>query len=92
MIALDVETTGVDPKRNSVIEVSAVDLDNPYKFFFGTCQAIRGRDVSDFALKVNGYTIEEIYDSSRPTPEELVNEMYWEKVFDNKEWKIFLKY
>jgi len=67
MIVVDVETTGLDCKKNSIIEIGALDLFNPENRFFIDCQAKPHSEISDFALKINGHTKEDIYSSSKPS-------------------------
>ena len=54
---LDVETTGLDSKKNGIIQIAAIytrDLDGPViSTFEGTCSA-KGFDIEKEALEVNG--------------------------------------
>jgi DNA polymerase III epsilon subunit-like protein len=72
MIVVDVETTGLDCKKNSIIEIGALDLFNPENRFFVDCQAKPNSEVSDIALIINGHTREDIYLSSKPSQKEAI--------------------
>lgn len=67
MIIVDVETTGTDPIKNSIIEIGAIDFYNPENRFFINCQAKPNSEINDFALKINGHTAKDIYDPSKPS-------------------------
>ncbi len=65
MIVVDVETTGLDPKKNSIISIGAVDLNNPQNTFYLECQPFKGALVSDAAIGING--ADWLGDKSKPT-------------------------
>jgi len=60
MIALDVETTGLDPKTCSIVSLGAVDTDNPENQFYDECGAWEGAHLSDEALALPGFRREEL--------------------------------
>ncbi len=60
MIAVDVETSGVNPQKNAVLSIGAVDMANPDNRFYGECRAWEGAIIEDGALNVNGFTREQI--------------------------------
>lgn len=60
MIALDVESSGLDPRRASIVSLGAIDTDNPNNQFYDECAVWEGADVMDEALAVNGFSREEI--------------------------------
>ena len=72
MIVLDVETTGIYPERNSLVSIGALDFYHPEDRFYEECQIWDGAEVTPEALVVNGYTQEEITDSSKQTEAEIV--------------------
>ena len=73
MIIVDVETTGIDTKENSFIEIGAIDFENPQNRFYVDCQARPGCKISDYALKLNGHTEESLYNSSKPSQREALD-------------------
>jgi DNA polymerase III epsilon subunit-like protein len=73
MIVLDIETTGLDPKRHSIVEVGAVDFENPGNYFNERCQIWDGAEIDLKALEINGLTIDEIRDHTIFTQLELLS-------------------
>lgn len=60
-ISLDAETTGLDPERHGIFSVSLVSLTNDNEHTF-ECYLRDDCEISKEALKVNGQTLEELYD------------------------------
>jgi len=65
MTTVDVETCGLDPQRNSIVSIGAVDLDSGDEFYV---ENRIGPDVvvSPEALAINGFTEEQIRDPNKP--------------------------
>jgi len=74
MIVVDIETTGLDPKRHSIIEIGTIDFNNPANYFNGECQIWIGAEVDLTALEVIGFALEEIQDQKILTQEELISD------------------
>jgi DNA polymerase III epsilon subunit-like protein len=73
MIVLDIETTGIDPKRHSIVEVGAIDFDNPGNYFNERCSIWEGAEIDFKALAINGLTLDEIQDKTIFTQKELIS-------------------
>ena len=58
MIVLDVETSGTDPNKHSILSLGALDLSNPSNQFYGECRAFEGAHLEEEAFAVNGFTKE----------------------------------
>ncbi|KAA8922638.1 exonuclease domain-containing protein [Thermoplasma sp.] len=61
MIFIDVETTGLDPIKCSMISIGAVVYERPSIRFYMEARPDPGAVVEDGALAVNGFTREYIY-------------------------------
>jgi DNA polymerase III epsilon subunit-like protein len=85
MIVVDVETTGVDEVKHSILSVGAIDFDNPTNQFYEECRAFDGAHVDDEGLAVNGFTREQVLDQSKQTDEELIKHfMDWAKTVKDR--------
>jgi DNA polymerase III epsilon subunit-like protein len=78
MIALDIESSGLDPERTSILSIGALDTDEPANQFYGECR-IWGPDaqgqfatINDEALAINGFTQEGAVDANKKTEAQLV--------------------
>lgn len=72
MIALDVETGGLDPERNPILSIGALDTDNPTNQFYGECRAWERAEITDEALAINGFSLEQTTDEKKQTEAELI--------------------
>ena len=72
MIIVDVEATGVNPQKHSLLSIGAIDFENPKRQFSGECRIFEGAHVSDEGLAVNGFTRAQIEDTTKQTDKELV--------------------
>ncbi len=80
MLIIDIEATGTNPEKHSILSIGAIDFKNPTNRFYGECQMWEGSHVMDDALAVNGFTLEEISDPNKQTEAELiVNFLEWQK-------------
>lgn len=60
MIIVDIETTGIDSKKHAIIDIGAVDFNNPKNTFSIQCKLFDGALIDEESLEINGYSIEEI--------------------------------
>ena len=72
MIVVDVETTGVDSKKNSIVSIGAIDFSNPQNQFYQECRVWEGAEIAQQALYINGFTKEQITDKNKPTLKEAI--------------------
>ncbi len=71
MIIVDVEASGTDYAKHSVVSVGALDFDNPTNQFYEECRLWDGAHVMKEALSVNGFSEEEIRDATKKSEGEL---------------------
>ena len=74
MIVLDVEATGVEPHKHSIVSVGALDFAKPTNRFYMECRIWDGAHVMDEALAVNGFTREQIVDPKKASEADLTHE------------------
>lgn len=72
MLVVDVETSGLGPENHSILSIGALDLTDPARRFYGECRIFEGAHVSDEALGINGFTLEQINDPVKKTEAELI--------------------
>jgi DNA polymerase III epsilon subunit-like protein len=85
MIVLDIETTGLDPRRHSIIEVGAIDFDCPGNYFNERCQIWKGAEIDLKALEINGLTLDEIQDQTILSQKELISRFItWTSQIEDK--------
>ncbi|OGG57334.1 hypothetical protein A2853_02335 [Candidatus Kaiserbacteria bacterium RIFCSPHIGHO2_01_FULL_55_17] len=71
MIVLDVEASGTDYHKHSIVSVGALDLANPRNRFYEECRVWDGAHIMDEALAVNGFTKEQITDPKKRSEADL---------------------
>lgn len=74
MIVVDVETTGLDSKKNSIVSIGAVDFLNPLNQFYEECRIWREAEIVQKALEINGFTEEEVRSPNKKTLEKTIKE------------------
>lgn len=72
MIVIDVEGSGTEYHKHSILSIGALDLRNPNNQFYGECHVWDGAHIMDEALAVNGFTREEATDPTKKSEAELV--------------------
>ena len=73
MLILDVEASGVEAHKHSIVSLGALDFSNPTNRFYEECRVWDGAHIMDDALKVNGFTMEQITDTKKQTEADLVH-------------------
>lgn len=72
MLVLDVEASGTNYDKHSIVSLGALDFDNPTNQFYDECRVWDGAHIDEEALEVNGFTEAEITDKSKKSEGELV--------------------
>ncbi len=85
MIVADIETTGMDPVRNSIVSIGAVDFDNPENTFYGECKVEKGLSIDPVSLQINGFRLDQIMDPKKQTSRGLLKQfLKWVKSIDER--------
>ena len=74
MIVVDVEASGVDYAKNSIVSIGALELGNPTRQFYQECRVWDGAHINEQSLEVNGFWREQITDPSKKSEAEITHE------------------
>src|SRR3989344_5853247 len=85
MLILDIETSGTDPHKNSILSIGALDFDKPNNQFYDECRVWDGAHINDDSLEVNGFAKAEATDPAKKTEMELIKAFIaWAR--DARDW------
>jgi len=85
MLVIDVEASGVEAHKHSIVSVGALDLKNPTNRFYAECRVWDGAHIMDDALAVNGFTREQITDPNKQSEADLVHAfLEWSEGLDER--------
>jgi DNA polymerase III epsilon subunit-like protein len=85
MIALDIETSGLNPEQHGIWQIGAIDLTNPENYFLEECRIDKDDEISGEALEVGGITEEQLRNNSKQSQEQLlINFFVWIEKSDFK--------
>ncbi|MDO8548264.1 MAG: 3'-5' exonuclease [bacterium] len=73
MLVVDVESSGVDYTKCSIISVGALDLSNPTNQLYEECRVWDGAHMEEGAIEVHGFSREQMTDSSKQSEADLVH-------------------
>ncbi len=74
MLIVDVEASGTEYSKHSIVSLGAVDLEHPEHRFYAECRIWDGAHVMEGALAVNGFTESEITDPTKMSEAELITQ------------------
>lgn len=72
MIVIDIEASGTNYDKHSIVSLGAIDFSNPDNRFYGECRIWEGAHIMEGALEVNGYTEAQITDPQKQSEAELI--------------------
>ncbi len=79
MIIVDLEMSGIEVEKYSILSIGALDFENQENTFYGECRLMEGTSFDPQALRVNGFSEDHIK-KCKTSCEELVKEFYvWSK-------------
>lgn len=74
MIVLDMEMSGLDVRRNSILSIGAVDFKDPARQFYMECRLRKYGKFDAEALSVNGFTEKSIKDRKKASEDEMLKQ------------------
>ncbi len=74
MIIVDIEASGTDPRKHSIVSIGALEFENPSNQFYEECRIWDSAHVMEEALLVNGYSREAITDPAKKTDRQIVED------------------
>jgi DNA polymerase III epsilon subunit-like protein len=74
MIVVDVEASGTEYHKHSIVSFGALDFSNPEYRLYRECRIWEGAHIMEEALKVNGFSEAEITDPEKASEGEVVKE------------------
>lgn len=75
----------MDPNKNSVVSIGALDLANPKNRFYEECRIWDGAHINDESLAVCGFTREEITDTKKQSESDAVHAfLRWSEDLENR--------
>jgi len=72
MIVLDIETTGTNPEKHSIVQIGAVNFEHPEQIFNELCHIWDGAHMDQDSMKFIGYSEEVAKDATKQTEEQIV--------------------
>ena len=72
MIILDIEASGTEYHKHSIVSIGALDFENPTNRFYKECRIWEGAHIMDGSLEYIGYTEAQITDPNKETDGEVV--------------------
>ncbi len=74
MIVLDIEASGTNYEKHSILSLGALDFDHPENRIYLECRVWEGAHLDEDALAVCGFSKEEALDSGKQTEAQLVGQ------------------
>ena len=85
MLIVDVETTGLNPNKHSIVSVGALYFLTPENQFYEECRIWDGAEIDFNALQINGFSKKEIIDPNKKSLEEVIKQFIkWIQPFEDK--------
>ena len=72
MIVIDIEASGTNYDKHSIVSLGAIDFSNPDNRFYGECRIWEGAHIMEEALAVCGYSEAQITDPTKQSEAELI--------------------
>lgn len=76
MIIVDIETSGLDPRKQGILEIAGLKFENPDIFFHSYCRLDKEDEIDPKALEINGFSEEEARDLNKPTQKQALGKFF----------------
>lgn len=76
MIVADMEATGLDHNRHSIISIGSIEFENPKNQFYMECKPFEGADIDDEGIAVAGFTREQLKEKDRVPLTDMIKRFY----------------
>ena len=85
MIVVDIETSGTDPYKHSILSIGAVDFSSPNRLFYQECRIEDGKQIDAEALGVNGFKETDLRNPEKKALKSVLDEfIVWMKPIKDK--------
>lgn len=85
MLIVDVEASGTEHWKHSIVSVGALDIKNPTNRFYEECRVWDGAHIMEGALQVNGFTEAEIKDPKKQSEADLIHSfLHWSESVEER--------
>ena len=74
MIVIDIEASGTEYSKHSIVSIGALDFDNPTNRFYGECRVWDGAHMNVDSLAICGFTEAQVTDPNKIPEGELVRQ------------------
>lgn len=76
MIIVDLETSGINPQRCSILSIGAIDFLNPNNQFYTECRIDPGCEINEKSLAISGFSKEQINDPGKKSVQQILEEFF----------------
>lgn len=84
MIVVDVEASGTNYEKHSIVSLGALDFHHPENRFYRECRIWEGAHVMEDAMRVNGFSEDEITDPTKESEGDLIREfLAWKEPIED---------
>lgn len=76
MIVIDIEASGTNYEKHSIVSLGALDFDNPTNRFYEECRMWEGARIMEDSLAITGFTEAEVKDAQKLSEGEVVRRFF----------------
>ncbi len=85
MIVIDIEASGTEYAKHSIVSIGALDFNNPSNRFYKECRIWGGAHIMPEALAISGFSEEEVNDPNKEPEGEIVRAFFeWSQHMDDR--------